>query len=229
MITILIVEDDESTMLLTKTRLRNKYNILTAENGEKALEVLYENNVDLILSDLMMPVMDGYTLVKELKSNNVETPIILLTAKSNIEDKKKGFEYGADDYMTKPIDYEELHLRINALLRRTNITNKNQIIIGDAEVNAEDFSFKYKGENIDLTKKEFEILFKLISSPNKIFTKTALLEQIWGYDTYSLEDTVKTHINKLKTKVAIVEDFEILNMKGIGYKLVIKEGKSDEK
>jgi len=229
MITILIVEDDENTMLLTKTRLRDKYNVLTAENGEKALEVLYENNVDLILSDLMMPVMDGYTLVKELKSNNVETPIILLTAKSNIEDKKKGFEYGADDYMTKPIDYEELHLRINALLRRTNITNKNQIIIGDAEVNAEDFSFKYKGENIDLTKKEFEILFKFVSFPNKIFTKTVLLEQIWGYDTYSLEDTVKTHINKLKTKIAIVEDFEILNMKGIGYKLVIKEGKSDEK
>lgn len=222
MITILVVEDDETTRLLTEVHLNKKYDVVTCENGEEALNIIYSQNIDMIVADLMMPKMDGYALIKELRARKNNIPVILLTAKDTIQDKTKGFEYGADDYLTKPVNYDELILRINALARRANITNQNKIKIGKIEVDLDEYSFKYDGKPIEFTKKEFDLLFKLISYPNKIFTKMQLIEEIWGYDSDVLEDSVKTYINKIKTKIAGIDEIEIVNLKGIGYKLIIK-------
>lgn len=230
MITILLVEDDEDVRLLTAAHLSKKYNTITCENGEEALDIIYSQPIDMVVADLMMPKMDGYELIKELRMRKNNIPVLLLTAKKTIQDKTKGFEYGADDYLTKPVDYDELILRINALARRANITSQDKIVIGNIEINLQEYSFKYNGNPIELTKKEFDLLFKLLSYPNKIFTKMQLIEEIWGYDSDVLEDSIKTYINKIRTKLseAKVEEIEIVNLKGIGYKLIIKEGNSNE-
>ena len=224
MITILIVEDDENTRLLTEAHLIKKYNVVTCKDGEEALDIIYSQNIDIVVADLMMPKLDGFELIKELRNSKNNIPVLLLTAKTSIEDKTKGFEYGADDYLTKPVDYNELILRINALIRRANISNKDKIVIGKIEIDLGEYSFKYDNEIIELTKKEFDLLFKLISYPNKIFTKTQLIEDIWGYDSDVLEDSIKTYINKIRSKLTDVTEIEIVNLKGIGYKLVLKEG-----
>ena len=221
MVTILVVEDNEHTRMLTEARLRKFYNVVTAENGSDALDVFYERQIDLIVADIMMPVMDGYELVKTLRDNNEEVPVLFLTAKSTFEDKRQGFELGIDDYVTKPIDYEELLLRIKALLRRANISNKMKISIGSFTMDENDYSVISNGNQIELTKKEFELLFKLLSYPNKVMTKMQLLEDIWGYDSNSSEDTIKTHINKIRNKLKDVSYFEIISVKGLGYKAIM--------
>lgn len=223
MITVLVVEDDYNTRLLTEKQLNKYYNVMTCNDGEQALDIIYTKKVDVVVADLMMPKMDGFELIKSLRENKNNIPIILLTAKTDIEDKTKGFEYGADDYLTKPVEYSELVLRINALIRRANISNKDRLNIGKIEIDLGEYSFKYDGENIELTKKEFDLLFKLISYPNKIFTKMQLIEDIWGYDSDVLEDSIKTYVNKLRSKLSNVKEIEIVNLKGIGYKLVLKE------
>ena len=228
MVTILVVEDNEHTRLLTEARLKRYYNVVVAENGSNALDIFYEREIDLIVADIMMPVMDGYEMVRHLREAKQEVPIIFLTAKAGFEDKKQGFDLGVDDYVTKPIDYEELLLRIKALLRRANIVNKMKISIGNFEMDENDYSVYYNGENnIELTKKEFELLFKLLSYPNKVMTKMQLLESIWGYESNSSEDTIKTHINKIRNKLKDVKEFEIVSVKGLGYKVVMVD--NDEK
>lgn len=221
MVTILVVEDNEHTRMLTEARLRKFYNVVTAENGSDALDIFYERQIDLIVADIMMPVMDGYELVKNLRDNNEDVPVLFLTAKSTFEDKRQGFELGIDDYVTKPIDYEELLLRIKALLRRANISNKMKITIGSFTMDENDYSVISNGNQIELTKKEFELLFKLLSYPNKVMTKMQLLEDIWGYDSNSSEDTIKTHINKIRNKLKDVNEFEIISVKGLGYKAIM--------
>ena len=228
MITVLVVEDDENTRFLTDKNLNKRYNVVTCKNGEEALDIVYSRKIDVIVADLMMPKVDGFELIKELRERKNNIPILLLTAKNSIEDKTKGFECGSDDYLTKPVDYNELILRINALIRRANISNKDRITIGKLEIDLREYSFKYDGKVIELTKKEFDLLFKLISYPNKIFTKMQLIEDIWGYDSDVLEDSIKTYINKLRSKLVSVEEIEIINLKGIGYKLVLKEVKGNE-
>lgn len=223
MITVLVVEDDNNARLLTEAHLKKKYNVITCQNGEEALDIIYSQKIDIVIADLMMPKLDGFQLIKELRERKNNIPLLLLTAKNSIEDKTKGFEYGADDYLIKPVDYNELILRINALIRRANISNQDKIIIGKIEVDLSQYSFKYNNEVIELTKKEFDLLFKLISYPNKIFTKMQLIEDIWGYDSYVLENSIKTYINKLRSKLLKVEEIEIVNLKGIGYKLVLKD------
>lgn len=221
MVTILVVEDNEHTRMLTEARLRKYYNVVTAENGSEALDIFYERQIDLIVADIMMPVMDGYELVKNLRDNNEDVPVLFLTAKSTFEDKRQGFELGIDDYITKPIDYEELLLRIKALLRRANISNKMKITIGNFTMDENDYSVTYSNNQIELTKKEFELLFKLLSYPNKVMTKMQLLEDIWGYDSNSSEDTIKTHINKIRNKLKEVKEFELVSVKGLGYKAIM--------
>ena len=221
MVTILVVEDNEHTRLLTEARLKRYYNVVTAENGSEALDIFYERQIDLIVADIMMPVMDGYEMVKHLRENKEEVPILFLTAKSTFEDKKIGFDLGIDDYITKPIDYEELLLRIKALLRRANISNKMKINIGNFEMDENDYSVINDGNNIELTKKEFDLLFKLLSYPNRVMTKMQLLEDIWGYESNSSEDTIKTHINKIRNKLKDIKEFEIVSVKGLGYKVVM--------
>lgn len=221
MVTILVVEDNEHTRMLTEARLKRYYNVITAENGRVALDIFYERQIDLIVADIMMPVMDGYEMLRQLRENKEDVPVLFLTAKSTFEDKKIGFDLGIDDYITKPIDYEELLLRIKALLRRANISNKMKINIGNFEMDENDYSVNYNNSNIELTKKEFELLFKLLSYPNRVMTKMQLLESVWGYESNSSEDTIKTHINKIRNKLKDVKEFEIVSVKGLGYKIVM--------
>lgn len=222
MATILVVEDNPHTQLLTTARLRPFYEVICAEDGLEALDVLYSRHVDLIVADVMMPHMDGYELLRRLRSENFTTPVILLTAKQSFEDKREGFDSGSDDYMTKPVDYEELLLRIKALLRRANIAGDRKIIAGGVKVDAQSFTVTWVGETVPLTKKEFDLLFKLLSYPGRIFTKNQLIEDIWGMDSDSTEDTVKTHINRLRNKFRGCTDFEIITIKGLGYKAEIR-------
>ena len=185
------------------------------------MDIFYEKQIDLIVADIMMPEMDGYEMLKHLRDNKEEVPVLFLTAKSTFDDKKTGYDLGIDDYVTKPIDYEELLLRIKALLRRANIANKMKINIGKFEMDENDYSVKYNNSAIEMTKKEFDLLFKLLSYPNRVMTKIQLLEDIWGYESNSSEDTIKTHINKIRNKLKDVKEFEIISVKGLGYKVMM--------
>jgi len=225
MVTILVVEDNEHTKLLTETRLKRYFNVVSASNGSEALDIFYERQIDLIVADVMMPLLDGYEMLRVLRENNEKVPVLFLTAKSSFEDKKIGYDLGIDDYVTKPIDYEELILRIKALLRRANISDKMKIKVGNFEMDENNYSVSYNDKQIEFTKKEFELLFKLLSYPNKVITKMQLLEEIWGYESSSTEDTIKTHINKIRKKLSDISEFEIISVKGLGYKVMIGEKK----
>lgn len=222
MATILIVEDDESMQMLMVARLENKYKVLKADNGLKALEVLEKEKIDAIVADIMMPKLDGYQLVQEVRNMGLSTPIILATAKQSFVDKRDGFAVGADDYMTKPINFEELTWRIDALLRRAKIASDKEIVLGDFRLNATTYETTYKAEIIDLAKKEFELVYKLLSYPNKLFSKEKLMEDIWGYESMSDDTTIRTHINRLRNKFEKVSEFEIITIRGIGYKAVVR-------
>ncbi|MCM1542787.1 MAG: response regulator transcription factor, partial [Blautia sp.] len=192
MATILVVEDNENILLLTSARLKPYYSILTASNGKEALDIFYRQHVDLIVADIMMPGMDGYELVRCLREYKQNVPVIFLTAKSAFDDKRKGFASGIDDYMTKPVNYEELLWRIEALLRRANINASQRIMIGPVTIDSASYTVSRGEERIELPKKEFELLFKFLSYPNMIFTKNQLLEDIWGLETDSDDSTIKT-------------------------------------
>ncbi|RFZ79553.1 DNA-binding response regulator [Lacrimispora amygdalina] len=223
MATILVVEDDKHTRLLTCARLKPFYAVAEAENGEEALKMLDQNHIDLIIADIQMPVMNGYDLVKELRDSGIQIPVIMLTAMHTFDDKRTGFASGTDDYMTKPIDYEELLWRIKALLRRANIVSQRKIIIGDITLDSAAYTVTREGAITELAKKEFDLLFKLLSYPGMIFTKSQLLDEIWGYETNSDETTIKTHINRLRNKFADCMEFEIITIRGLGYKAEIHE------
>ncbi len=223
MATILVVEDDKHTRLLTCARLKPYYAVAEAENGEEALKMLDQNHIDLIIADIQMPVMNGYDLVKELRESGIQIPVIMLTAMHTFDDKRTGFASGTDDYMTKPIDYEELLWRIKALLRRANIVSQRKIIIGDITLDSAAYTVTREGTITELAKKEFDLLFKLLSYPGMIFTKSQLLDEIWGYETNSDETTIKTHINRLRNKFADCAEFEIITIRGLGYKAEIHE------
>ena len=223
MISVLIIEDDTSTRLVTKLHLQNEYQILEAANGLEALKILEQQHVDLIVADVMMPHMDGYEFVRQLRTVDKATPVLLLTAKKEWQDKKNGFALGIDDYMTKPVHYEELLWRVRALLRRAQINNEKKIVIGDVVMN-EDSNMVIRGdESVSLPRKEFELLFKLLSYPNKVFTTDQLLNDIWGYETESDETTVRTHVNRLRKRFAGYQEFEIVTVRGLGYKGEIKK------
>lgn len=223
MATILVVEDNKNILLLTSARLKPYYSILTASNGKIALDIFYRQHVDLIVADIMMPDMDGYELVRCLREYKQNVPVIFLTAKSSFEDKRKGFASGIDDYMTKPVNYEELLWRIEALLRRANINASQRIIIGSVTIDSASYTVSRGTERIELPKKEFELLFKLLSYPNMIFTKNQLLEDIWGLETDSDDSTIKTHINRLRNKFGDWDEFQIVTVRGLGYKLELQD------
>lgn len=223
MATILIVEDEKNIRLLTAARLKPYYAVLSACDGEEALDIFYKQHIDLIIADIMMPNMDGYELVKCLREYNQNVPVIFLTAKSAFDDKRKGFASGIDDYITKPVNYEELLWRIQALLRRANINASRLITVGAVTVDAASYTVSRENEQIELPKKEFELLFKLLSYPSIIFTKDQLLTDIWGMETDSNDSTVKTHINRLRNKFGHWKEFEIVTLRGLGYKVELKE------
>ena len=223
MITIMIVEDDEMVRLLTKAKLSSLYKILEAADGEEALELLDHNHADLLIVDIQMPNMNGYELVRSLRDTGDMTPVIMLTAMNTFAHKKEGFASGVDDYMIKPIDYEELIWRIEALLRRAKISNENRIVIGDFVMEQSTFSAQYHGENIPLTNKEFDLLYKFLSYPGTVFTKQQLMDEIWGYDSETEYDTIKTYISRLRNKFSACREFELISIRGLGYKAILHE------
>ena len=221
MFNILIVEDDINLRkLISATLKQNGYNSLTAEDGERALEVIDKEQVDLVISDIMMPNLDGYGLVKALRDSGYDMPVLITTAKEMFEDKRKGFNVGADDYMVKPIDINEMILRVGALLRRAKISNEHKLVIGGIILEYDSISVNRNGESITLPKKEFYLLFKLLSYPNVIFTRRQLLDEIWGMDNEVDERTVDVHIKRLRERYENCEEFEIITVRGIGYKAV---------
>ena len=195
MFNILVIEDNKNMRkLICATLKQNGYSTFEAEDGEVGLDVLDTTHIDLIICDIMMPNMDGYEFTETLRDGHCETPIIIVTAKEQLEDKKKGFSIGADDYMVKPIDFEELILRIGAILRRSKIVNDHKITIGNTVLDYNSLSVTSNGECNTLPKKEFYLLFKLVSSPDTIFTRRQLLDEIWGMESMADERTVDVHI-----------------------------------
>ena len=220
MIKILIVEDNDNLRQMIDIYLRqNNFETYLAKNGLEALNILEKNVIDLIVCDIMMPKMNGFELIKELRCIYVDLPIIIVTAKESKEDKIVGFKLGTDDYMTKPIDLEELLMRIKALLRRYSIKNNHKLNIGDVELDYDKLSVTKNEESIYLPKKEFYLLYKLLSYPGKIFTRMELMDDIWGMDSCSEEQTVNVHIRRLREKFKEYSEFEIITVRGLGYKV----------
>lgn len=219
MIHILVVEDDKNLRRLMAVVLKqNDYDVTTSTCGEEALEILGHTHVDLVVSDIMMPGMDGFALTESIRVTNPYLPILIVTAKEHIDDKKRGFKLGTDDYMVKPIDMDELILRISALLRRSRIVIDHRLTFKNTTIDAQSLTLTYKDQQHILPKKEFLLLFKFLSYPKKIFTRQQLMDEIWGLTTESDERTVDVHIRRLRNRVANISDFEIITVRGLGYK-----------
>lgn len=221
MFKILIVEDDkELRHLFQSVLIKNGYNVKVVSNGKEALDVIDNNYFDLIISDIMMPVMDGYELVRTLRDNGVNIPVMMITAKSAFDDMRLGFISGSDDYMVKPVNVNEMVLRVGALLRRSQMINERKQVIGNTILECDSFTVFSNGEEIILPLKEFLLLYKMVSYQGKIFTRQQLMMDIWGYDSESDTHTVDVHIERLRKKFRDNPDFEIVTMRGIGYKVV---------
>lgn len=223
MIKILVVEDDKHVRKLMNAVLKREgYEVLTAENGIQALEVLEVQHIDLIILDIMMPGMDGYEFAEELKNANNTIPILMATAKHLPEDKKKGFHLGTDDYMTKPVDTEEMLLRIQALLRRSQIVNARKLVIGKVVLDFDELTITRDNDKQTLPQKEFQLLYKLLSYPERIFTRIQLMDEIWGMESETTDTTVNVHINRLRKRIENYPEFELVSVRGLGYKAVRK-------
>ncbi|CAM2078716.1 MAG: response regulator transcription factor [Clostridium sp.] len=221
MVNILVVEDDKHTRKLLETILKREgYSVLKAEDGIKAMEVLDNHHVDLIILDIMMPNMDGYEFAQELREADCMIPILMATAKQLPEDKKRGFIVGTDDYMTKPIDTEEMLLRIKALLRRSQIASARKLTVGKVVLDYDTLTVTREDEKQTLPQKEFYLLYKLLSYPDRIFTRIQLMDEIWGMETESSDTTVNVHINRLRKRFDSYPEFEIISVRGLGYKAV---------
>ncbi len=221
MFNILVVEDDKNTRKLLTTILKNGgYNVITANDGEQALEALEHNHADLLVIDVMMPVMDGYELVETLRESGSKLPMLMLSARGNVADIKQGFIVGIDDYLTKPFDFEELLLRIKALLRRSKIVSEHKLTVGNVTLDYNNYKVTSPDGEETLPQKEFLLLFKLLSYPDVVFTRLQLMDEIWGMDAESDEHTVNVHINRLRTRFQNTPDFEIVTVRGLGYKAV---------
>ena len=220
---ILVVDDDKNTRRLLRAVLEAEhYTVTTACDGEEALAVLDREHIDLAILDIMMPHMDGYEFTSLLRVEQNDLPILMVTAKQLPEDKKRGFLVGTDDYMTKPIDEEEMLLRIRALLRRAKIVSEQKIEIGNVVLDYSDMSVTRNGESQMLPQKEFLLLFKLLSYPGKTFTRIQLMDEIWGNESESGWETVTVHIGRLRKRFEGWEEFEIQSVRGLGYKAVKK-------
>ncbi len=222
---ILIAEDDLHTNKLLCVVLRKAgHDVLPAADGIEALDLLDHNHVDLLISDVMMPGLDGFALCRQLRGAGYDLPILLLTAKQLPQDKVAGFTAGTDDYLTKPFDTQELVLRVQALLRRSHIATDRTLTIGPTCLDAEALTVTRHGESRVLPPKEFQLAFKLPSNPDKVFTRMQLLDEIWGWDTQSSEATVNVHINRLRTRFRDWDEFEIQTVRGMGYRAVVNHG-----
>ena len=221
MFQILVVDDDKNTRMLFKAVLEAaNYSVLTAQDGVEALAIMDDHHVDLVVLDVMMPNMDGYAFTRTLRESNDNLPILMVSAKQLPEDKKQGFLVGTDDYMTKPIDEEEMLLRIKALLRRARIASERRIAVGDVVLDYDSLTVTRKGQTQELPQKEFLLLYKLLSYPGKIFTRIQLMDEIWGADSETGWETVTVHIGRLRKRFEGWPEFEIVSVRGLGYKAV---------
>lgn len=223
MINILLVDDDKNTRRLMKAVLELEgYNVFPAVDGEDALDVIDREHIDLVVLDIMMPRIDGYKFTRILRSVDTDLPILMVSAKQLPSDRKKGFLLGTDDFMTKPVDEEEMLLRIKALLRRSKIAHERRIVIGDVILDYDSMTVTTLNEVHELPQKEFQLLYKLLSYPNKIFTRIQLMDEIWGVDSDTGWETVTVHVARLRKRFEGLTEFHIESVRGLGYKAVKK-------
>lgn len=221
MLKILIAEDDrELRQLFAHVLTRNGYTVTGVSNGQEALDAMDTGFYDMIISDIMMPVMDGYELVCQLREVGNTTPILMITAKDAFDDMRLGFQSGVDDYMVKPINVNEMVLRVQALLRRAQMINERRQTIGDTVLECDSLTVTVAGESMVLPQKEFMLLYKMAAYPGKIFTRQQLMDEIWGYDSESDTHTVDVHIGRLRDRFRDSGDFKIVTIRGVGYKVV---------
>lgn len=220
MFKILIAEDDtELRDLFRHVLLKNGYSVTGVSNGKEALDALDSSYYDLIISDIMMPVMDGYELVRTLRSAGNNIPVLTITAKDAFDDMRLGFLSGMDDYMIKPINVNEMVLRVGSLLRRAQVMNERRLTFGSTVMECDSLTVTSGGESMILPQKEFMLLYKMASFPGKIFTRQQLMDEIWGYDSATDTHTVDVHIGRLRDRFKDNGDFRIVTMRGVGYKV----------
>ncbi len=223
MFKILVLEDDKELNRTVCAFLNNSgYEAVGCINANEAYDALYENTIDLIVSDIMMPGVDGFEFARNIRDVNNDIPILFMTARDDIASKQRGFRIGVDDYMVKPIDLDELFLRIGALLRRAKIASSRKLEIGSFVMDADEHTAYLGDDEISLTSREFNILYKLLSYPKKTFTRTQLMDEFWDVDTGTAPRAVDVYMTKLRQKLSDCEDFEIKTVHGLGYKAVIK-------
>jgi len=223
MFNILIADDDKNTRRLFQAVLEKAgYSVFMAENGQEAMQIIDEEHIDLVVLDIMMPKMDGYEFTKLLREGNESLPVLMVSEKHMREDKKKGFLVGTDDYMTKPVDEEEMLLRIKALLRRAKIVNERKIEINGVVLDYDSMTVTKNGQTTELPQKEFMLLYKLLSYPGKIFTRIQLMDEIWGASSETGWETVTVHIGRLRKKFEGWDEFGIESVRGLGYRAVKK-------
>lgn len=223
MFTILVVEDDcELRQLFSRVLVQNGYFVREAENGKAALDALEQEYVDLIISDIMMPVMDGYELVRSLRNANIQIPVLMITAKDAFDDMRLGFLSGTDDYMVKPVNVGEMVLRVGALLRRAQMITDHKQLIGNTELLADSLTVITGGKSYVLPQKEFMVLYKMASFPGKIFTRQQIMDDVWGYDVETDPHTLDVHIGRLRERFRDNPDFQIVTIRGVGYKVMKK-------
>ena len=225
MIRIIVVEDDYHLNSLIKKVLEKDYIVDSAYNPTRALEMMSNNAYDLIISDIMMPEMSGFEFAKIIRDDNKDIPILFITAKDEFEDKRRSYAIGVDDYMVKPIDINELVLRVGALLKRAKINVEHKLEVGNTVLDYNSLSVKYNDKEIVLPLKEFKLLFKLLSFPDKIFTRTQIMNECWGMYSESYDRTIDVHITHVREKLNDNEDFSIVTVRGLGYKAVLNNGK----
>lgn len=223
MFNILVVEDDRDLRELFCTVLVDHgYTAIPAADGEEALDILDNSYVDLIISDIMMPKMDGYALTKTLREANFMMPVLMITARESPADKREGFRAGTDDYMVKPIDVNEMIWRVEALLRRSQIVSERKAKIGQTLFDCDTLTVTAKGTELELPQKEFFLLYKLVASPGRIFTRRQIMDEIWGIDSDTDTHTLDVHISRLRERFKENPDFDIVTVRGLGYKVVKK-------
>ena len=221
MMKILIAEDDrELRQLFSHVLIKNGYAVKGVGNGQEALDALDRDYYDMIISDIMMPVMDGYELVRQLREAGNTTPVLMITAKSEFDDMRQGFQSGTDDYMVKPVNVNEMVLRVGALLRRAQMINERRQVIGNTVLECDSLTVTTDTESFVLPQKEFMLLYKMAAYPGRIFTRQQLMDEIWGYDNVSDTHTVDVHIGRLRERFRDSEDFKIVTIRGVGYEVV---------
>ena len=219
MVNILIAEDEENLLNLYKIRLDKKgYNVILANNGKQAIDLIYKGGIDLAILDVMLPVYSGFEVLETIRRLELDIPVLMATSMGQLSDKKEGFSLGADDYLVKPFDFDELLMRIEAIIRRYKINTESKIVVGDTTLDAETLEVYSKTEKVTLSKKEFQILFKLLSYPEKTFTKEQIFDEFFGIDSNADYDSVKVYISKIRKQIAVFDNIDIDNIRGIGYR-----------